>query len=69
METREKGQGNKEEVNIGKLSLVDLAGSERAVGGKNQRQLEGSKINKSLLVLGNCIQTLAEGTGKHIPYR
>ncbi len=68
-ETREKARGIQEEVSIGKLSLVDLAGSERAGGAKGSRQIEGAKINKSLLTLGNCIQSLAEGGKGHVPYR
>jgi kinesin family member 18/19 len=68
-DTRDKARGIKEEASIGKLSLVDLAGSERANGAKGTRQVEGGKINKSLLTLGNCIQILAEGNRTHIPYR
>jgi kinesin family member 18/19 len=70
-ESRDKAQGVKEETSIGKLSLVDLAGSERAGGQKGTRQIEGAKINKSLLALGNCIQVLADSTSKNIfvPYR
>ena len=55
---------------------MDLAGSERgvAVWNNNQRIVEGTKINQSLLVLGNCIQALSEATEKgtknaFIPYR
>jgi kinesin family protein 18/19 len=57
-----------------KLSLVDLAGSEKGSvyeANKAIRSLEGSSINKSLLALGNCINTLSEGkkgTG-FVPYR
>lgn len=56
---------------MGKLTLVDLAGSERAGGQKGARQIEGAKINKSLLALGNCIQVLAENSSKSafVPYR
>jgi kinesin family member 18/19 len=48
-----------------------LAGSERAGGQKGARQIEGSKINKSLLALGNCIQVLADPNTKNsfVPYR
>jgi len=49
-----------------------LAGSERASQTKNRGLLfvEGSNINKSLLALGNCINSLASSTPKsHIPYR
>lgn len=53
-----------------KLSMIDLAGSERAsaTGCKGDRFKEGANINKSLLALGNCINSLSDGT-KHIPYR
>ena len=41
-----------EEIFISKLSLVDLAGSERGTTlvANNQRIVEGTKINQSLLV-------------------
>jgi kinesin family protein 18/19 len=69
-ESKDKAQGAKEETSIGKLTLVDLAGSERA-GVKGARQIEGAKINKSLLALGNCIQILADPTSKNafVPFR
>ena len=56
------------------MSLIDLAGSERAsmTGSKGMRLIEGGNINRSLLVLGNCINALSESTLKnkpHIPYR
>ena len=46
----------------GKFILVDLAGSEKANYGKNQNQriLEGSNINKSLLSLSNCINAMVD---------
>ena len=46
---------------IGKLSLIDLAGSERAAATENRgmRLKEGANINKSLLALGNVINSLA----------
>ena len=62
-------------MTFGKLSLIDLAGSERASKTKStgKRLLEGGIINKSLLSLGNCINTLFENQTKnikkHIPYR
>ncbi|XP_075213964.1 kinesin-like protein at 67A isoform X2 [Lycorma delicatula] len=58
------------QVKIVKLSMIDLAGSERgmATGCKGLRFKEGSNINKSLLALGNCISSLADGL-RHIPYR
>ena len=59
-----------------KINLVDLAGSERAnsTGATGARLKEGCNINKSLLVLGNVINTLADkalGKKKDVlpPYR
>ena len=58
------------------INLVDLAGSERAgsTGATGDRLKEGCNINKSLLVLGNVINALADKAlckGKNIlpPYR
>ena len=63
-------------IRKGKLNLVDLAGSERAgsTGATGERLKEGCNINKSLLVLGNVINTLADkalGKKKDVlpPYR
>ncbi|XP_008191110.1 kinesin-like protein KIF18A isoform X2 [Tribolium castaneum] len=58
------------EVRAAKLSMIDLAGSERgsATGYGGARFAEGANINKSLLALGNCINSLADGQ-KYIPYR
>ncbi|CAH0547633.1 unnamed protein product [Brassicogethes aeneus] len=58
------------EVRTAKLSMIDLAGSERgsATGCVGARFAEGANINKSLLALGNCINSLADGH-RHIPYR
>ncbi|KAK4876973.1 hypothetical protein RN001_009479 [Aquatica leii] len=58
------------EISTSKLSMIDLAGSERgaATGFSGARFTEGANINKSLLALGNCINSLADGR-KHIPYR
>ncbi|KAL6614955.1 hypothetical protein ACP70R_037225 [Stipagrostis hirtigluma subsp. patula] len=55
---------------VGKLSLIDLAGSERAqaTDQRTQRSIEGANINKSLLALSSCINSLVEGK-RHIPYR
>lgn len=75
VEVKEKNSGVNNEVKVGKLSLIDLAGSERASATNNKgvRLLEGANINKSLLNLGNCINTLCEnhekGINKHVPYR
>ncbi|KAJ8970205.1 hypothetical protein NQ314_001352 [Rhamnusium bicolor] len=62
-----KGTG---EVRTAKLSMIDLAGSERgsATGYIGARFTEGANINKSLLALGNCINSLADGQ-RHVPYR
>ena len=70
-----KDSNNNSTIKFGKLSLIDLAGSERASisGSKGMRLIEGGNINKSLLVLGNCINALCEinikGNKPHIPYR
>lgn len=58
------------QMRLAKLSMIDLAGSERgsATGGNGARFTEGSNINKSLLALGNCINSLADGQ-RHVPYR
>ena len=47
---------------ISVINLVDLAGSERSssTGATGDRLKEGCNINKSLLVLGNVINTLAD---------
>lgn len=43
------------------LSMIDLAGSERAATTRNRglRLKEGANINRSLLALANCINTLS----------
>lgn len=53
------------------LNLVDLAGSERAnkTGAKGAQLKEGANINKSLMMLGRCIQILSSGSKGHIPFR
>ncbi|RZC32585.1 Kinesin domain containing protein, partial [Asbolus verrucosus] len=58
------------EVRSAKLSMIDLAGSERGsvTGYGGARFAEGANINKSLLALGNCINSLAYGQ-KYVPYR
>mmetsp|Transcript_9520 Transcript_9520/g.18042 ORF Transcript_9520/g.18042 Transcript_9520/m.18042 type:complete len:1135 (-) Transcript_9520:195-3599(-) len=58
-------------IKAGKLNLVDLAGSERQgkTGAAGVRLKEATKINLSLSALGNVIQALCAGKGKHIPYR
>jgi len=63
-------------INVSQLSLVDLAGSERTnrTGNTGTRLAEASKINQSLLVLRQCIETLRENSAegakpKAVPYR
>lgn len=53
------------------LYLVDLAGSERVSKTKvsGTRLDEAKNINLALLALGNCIQALADGKSKYIPFR
>ncbi|XP_055936454.1 kinesin-like protein KIF12 isoform X2 [Argiope bruennichi] len=57
----------------GKLFLVDLAGSEKTkkTNSRGETLKEANNINKSLLVLGNCISALADPRKRssHIPYR
>jgi hypothetical protein len=45
--------------------LIDLAGSERAgsTGATGDRLAEGANINKSLMILGKVISTLAKNAG------
>ena len=57
-----------------KLFIIDLAGSEKLQTlNCSKKMQEGANINRSLLALGNCINTLAENSRKntvsHIPYR
>lgn len=59
---------------LSEINLVDLAGSERAAstGAQGDRLKEGSNINKSLMILGKVISTLAnKGKGGNVvvPYR
>lgn len=51
---------------MSRLSIVDLAGSERArnvgtmkgMGAEGERLREAGSINKSLMVLGQCLEAL-----------
>lgn len=65
--------GDPEEEMVSSIRLVDLAGSERLsktkVYGQQERMKEGTLINKSLTVLGRCINLLAKNNGDVIPYR
>ncbi|KHN82451.1 Kinesin-like protein KIF19 [Toxocara canis] len=62
----------KRNVAFGKLYLIDLAGSERASQTQNRglRLKEGAAINRSLLALGNVINSLSSGNkGRYVNYR
>ena len=68
--------GTTKSAKLSKINLVDLAGSERqkSTEATGDRLKEGCNINKSLLVLGNVINTLADkamGKKKDVlpPYR
>lgn len=59
-------------IRVSKMSFVDLAGSERAAAVSRNikdRMREGTKINLSLLALGNCIDALSKGGAQRVPYR
>lgn len=64
---REQTADGEELIKTGKLNLVDLAGSENLKKSGAQKT-ETSKINRSLLTLGRCIQALCTGQ-PHVPYR
>ncbi|XP_050047757.1 uncharacterized protein [Dermacentor andersoni] len=59
-------------IRVSKMSFIDLAGSERAAAinrNVKERIREGSKINLSLLALGNCIDALSKSGPHRVPYR
>jgi centromeric protein E len=62
-------------VRVSMLDIVDLAGSERVnqAGTHGTSLQEGSHINKSLLVLGRCIEKLSNsrsrGGAGYVPFR
>jgi len=58
------------------INLIDLAGSERLAGDDHtaDRMVEGSNINRSLMILGKCIAILAKksqnvGSKEVVPFR
>lgn len=68
--------GEPDEEVLSSIRLVDLAGSERlhktGLFGQADRMKEGTQINKSLTVLGRCINILAlanPGKPPVVPYR
>ena len=64
--------GIKQTIQTGRLFMIDLAGSERAANAMNNgaRMVEGQHINRSLLALGNCINSLGGPTrSKYVNYR
>jgi kinesin family protein 18/19 len=75
IEFKDKVTGIDNEVTMGKFILVDLAGSERMSNLKvsGQRLAESASINKSLLALANCINSLVDSGNKQgkafIPWR
>ena len=64
-------ESNEHIMTQGHLYLVDLAGSERVTktNAREMRLEEAKKINYSLLILGNCIQSLISPNAKYISYR
>lgn len=66
--------GNATTEVVSNIKLVDLAGSERLnktrIIGNHERMKEGGLINKSLTVLGRCINILAKNNPQQLaPYR
>ena len=64
-------ESNEHIMTQGHLYLVDLAGSERVTktNAREMRLEEAKKINYSLLILGNCIQSLISPNSKYVSYR
>eukprot|EP00039_Didymoeca_costata_P020051 m.339864 g.339864 ORF g.339864 m.339864 type:complete len:1156 (+) comp19011_c0_seq1:358-3825(+) len=63
---------NTKTIQTGRLFLIDLAGSERAAntGNTGIRMVEGQHINRSLLALGNCINSLGgRNRDRYVNYR
>lgn len=55
------------EKKSGKLFFADLAGSERLKRAVGADQKETGHINKSLLMLSNCVKALAQGEKEKTP--
>lgn len=70
-EYKEENNPDSEGVRYSCLNLVDLAGSERLNDYDNKTEAFGETghINKSLFVLANVVNKLAEGKNNYIPYR
>lgn len=72
-----KGPNNETSMYVSKFFVADLAGTEKTLGVKGsqypdegKKVKEGGNVNRSLLALGNCINSLSEGRGKgFVPYR
>ena len=71
VERKSKDMVNDRDIRVGKLNLIDLAGSEKGSvvkSGNKSGMREGANINKSLLALSKCINSLVDKK-KFIPYR
>lgn len=69
--TIENKDKNSNQALYGKFIMVDLAGSEKGTNNTGIRQVEGANINKSLLALGSCINSLVDkqSNKSFIPWR
>ncbi|KZT44504.1 kinesin-domain-containing protein [Sistotremastrum suecicum HHB10207 ss-3] len=63
-----KGSTQQESVQLSRLSIVDLAGSERTKNTQTtgERLKEAGNINKSLMVLGQCMEVLRSNQKKTV---
>ncbi|XP_065175869.1 uncharacterized protein LOC135805712 [Sycon ciliatum] len=70
-ECEEAVETSDDAIRVATLNLVDLAGSERAsaTGADGMRLKEGGFINRSLFILSNVINKIADGDHSHIPFR
>merc|ERR1719388_577368 len=71
IECCEVGVDGADHIRVGKMNLVDLAGSERQskTGASGDTLKEATKINMSLIALGNVISALVDSKTNFIPYR